>query len=125
MDAAQIAVLTGGICLIAVILVFFFGGRKAEAAASVDAHGRQIIDVVVRGGYDPSVIEVKFGSPVLLRIYRDDTSSCSEEIVFPELGVSRFLPAHKTTEIELALPKKGQFEFSCGMHMLHGKLVVV
>jgi len=61
---------------------------------------------------------------VRLDFYRDETTSCSEEVIFGDFGIARALPAYQTTPIEFTPDKAGEFTFHCGMNMLHGKLVV-
>ena len=62
--------------------------------------------------------------PVRLNFYRDETSSCSEQVVFGDFGIAKDLPAFKTTPIEFTPDKTGEFTFACGMNMLRGKLIV-
>jgi plastocyanin domain-containing protein len=101
---------------------FFRAGGPAVAAAAV-AGGLQEVVVAVRGGYDPATIRVKAGAPVRLVFDRQETSSCSEEVVFADFGIRRFLPAHERTAIEVTPPAPGTYEFTCGMSMLRGRLV--
>ena len=122
MDAAETTVLVSGIVLSALILWYFFG-PKARVSAQV-ADGVQEVRVVVKGGYSPDVIVVRQGAPVKLDFYRDETASCSEEIVFGDFGIARHLPAFETTTIEFMPEKAGEFTFTCGMNMMRGKLVV-
>jgi plastocyanin domain-containing protein len=123
MDTTEIIVVLGGVGLIALVLWYFFGERESVAAA-VNAGGVQEIDVRVKGGYSPDVIAVKRGVPVRLNFYRDETSSCSEQVILGDFGIARDLPAFKTTAVEFTPDKSGEFSFTCGMNMLHGKLVV-
>jgi len=123
MDTTEIIVVLGGAGLIALVLWYFFGERESFAAA-VNETGVQEIDVMVKGGYSPDVIAVKRGVPVRLNFYRDETSSCSEQVVLGDFGIARDLPAFKTTAVEFTPDKSGEFPFTCGMNMLHGKLVV-
>src|SRR5262245_29766179 len=123
MDFAQVAVIVGGVLAIGLVLWFFFG-RREGVSASVGERGMQEIDVKVKGGYSPSVIVVREGLPVRLNFYRDETSSCSEQIIFGDFGIARTLPPFKTTPIEFTPEKSGEFVFTCGMNMLRGRLVV-
>jgi plastocyanin domain-containing protein len=123
LDTSQIAVVLGGVVLIGLILWYFFGERE-RAQAQVGAGGVQEINVTVKGGYAPDVIAVKQGVPVRLNFYRDETSSCSEQVVFGDFGIARDLPAYQTTPIEFTPEKSGEFTFTCGMNMLRGKLIV-
>ena len=123
LDASEIAVITSGIVLIGFVLWYFFGPRQGVIAVSTEA-GIQEIKVVVRGGYSPDVIVVQQGQPLRLDFYRDETASCSEQVVFGDFGIARDLPAFKTTPIEFTPDKPGEFTFTCGMNMMRGKLVV-
>lgn len=123
MDTTEILVIIGGVGLIALTLWYFFGEREAASVETNEA-GVQEIKVTVRGGYSPDVIVVKKDTPVRLNFYRDETSSCSEQVVFGDFGIARDLPAFKTTAIEFTPDKTGEFTFACGMNMLRGKLIV-
>ena len=124
MDTSQIFVTLGGIGLaVFVVWYFFFGKRTAQAAALNDSDIQEVA-ITVKGGYSPDIIEVEQGKPVRLKFYRDETSSCSEELVFSEFKLRRDLPAFETTAIDILPTKAGAFEFTCGMNMLRGKLVV-
>lgn len=122
MDAPETTVLVSGIVLSALILWYFFGPKPRVSAQVAD--GVQEVRVVVKGGYSPDVIVVKQGAPVKLDFYRDETASCSEEIVFGDFGIARHLPAFQTTAIEFTPETPGEFTFTCGMNMMRGKLVV-
>lgn len=123
MDTVEIAVIATGMLLIALVLWFFFG-KRAAVVAQAGQSGTQEITVTVKGGYTPNVIVVKQGKPVRLDFYRDETASCSEQVIFGDFGVARDLPAFKTTPIEFTPDKVGEFTFTCGMNMLRGKLIV-
>ena len=86
--------------------------------------GVQEVAITVKGGYSPAVIEVERGKPVQLSFYRDEENSCSEELLMPDFSIRRDLPAFKTTLVELLPQQAGKFEFTCGMGMLRGSLVV-
>jgi Uncharacterized protein conserved in bacteria len=123
MDTTEIFVIIGGAALIGFVLWYFFGERRSVAATETES-GTQEINVTVKGGYSPDVIVVKRGKPVRLNFYRDETSSCSERVVFGDFGIAKDLPAFKTTPIEFTPEKTGEFTFACGMNMLRGKLIV-
>ena len=123
MDGSEWAVLVGGLLAIGGVLVYFFGPRRSVAAAVTEA-GVQEVNITVKGGYSPDLIVVKQDQPVRLNFYRDETASCSEQVIFSDFGIARDLPAYKTTTIELSPQQAGEFVFTCGMHMMRGKLVV-
>jgi len=76
-------------------------------------------------GCDPDTVIAPRGRPLRLLFDRREESPCSDEIVFPDFGIRRRLPAHATTEIVITPGRAGEYPFSCGMNMLHGKIVVV
>lgn len=123
MDTQEIVVLVSGVVLAALIVWYFFGPKQRVSAQIADG-GVQEVRVTVKGGYSPDVIVVKQGAPVKLDFYRDETASCSEEIVFGDFGIARHLPAFQTTTIEFTPERPGEFTFTCGMNMMRGKLVV-
>ena len=101
---------------------YFFRAQPAVGAAAAKG-GVQEVTIAVHGGYDPATIRVRAGSPVRLVFDRQETSSCSEELVFPDFGIRTFLPAHSKTPVEVTPAKAGVYEFTCGMSMLRGKLI--
>jgi Cu+-exporting ATPase len=118
----RVAAIGLGALLLVGIYVFFFGKRKAVAAAA--RSGSQTVTVVVQGGYKPDLIVARRGVPLKMIFDRREESPCSDEIVLPDFGVRRALPAHAKTELTLTPERAGEFEFTCGMNMLHGKILV-
>ena len=124
MDTSQIIVTLAGVGLLAFVGWFFFLAPHRVAAAVSSSAGVQQVDIMVKGGYSPNVIEVEHGKPVQLNFYRDEESTCSEELLLPDFNIRRDLAPFKTTAIEFLPKQAGTFEFTCGMHMLRGSLVV-
>ncbi len=85
---------------------------------------RQTIEIVVDGGYRPETVAVDKGARTTISFLRKDPSSCLEEVVLPEFGIKKFLPLGKKVEVSFVPDKAGTFNFSCGMRMFHGKIVV-
>jgi len=123
LDPTEIAVLSGCTFLIGLVVWYFFGPRPRVTAAG-DSGGVQEIKIVVKGGYAPDLIVVQQDRPVRLQFYRDETASCSEQLRLPDFGIARDLPAFKTTTVEFTPDRPGEFTFTCGMHMMRGKLIV-
>jgi len=123
MDGVEIGVVSGSATAIAFVLWYFFGEREAQSA-TIGTGGVQEVAITVKGGYSPDVIIVKQNKPVRLDFYRDETASCSEQVVFGDFGIVRDLPAYETTSIEITPTHPGEFTFTCGMNMMRGKLVV-
>jgi plastocyanin domain-containing protein len=123
MDNAELIVIVAALAMIAIVIWYFFGEREKVAAVVTDA-GVQEVKITVKGGYSPDVIVVRRGVPVKLDFFRDETASCSDQVIFGDFGIARDLPPYKTTAIEFTPQKTGEFTFTCGMNMLRGKLVV-
>lgn len=123
MDTSEIAVIIGGVILIAGILWFFFGEQQTITAKKAGT-GVQEVEIVVDGGYSPGTIELKSGIPARLIFNRQENSSCSEEVIFGDFGIARKLPAFEKTVIEFTPNQAGKFTFTCGMGMLRGTLLV-
>jgi plastocyanin domain-containing protein len=113
-----------GAAAIAWVNWYFFLAKRSAVTASAGAGGAQEVTITVQGGYEPAEVKVKRGVPVRLIFDRRETSSCSEEVVIPDFGVRKFLPAFQRTPVELTPEKAGAFDITCGMSMLHGKLIV-
>ncbi len=124
MSATEWLVIAGGIAAIAWVNWYFFLAGRAAVSATSGAGGEQEVTIQVRGGYDPAVVRVQRGQPVRLLFDRQETSGCSEEVVLPDFGIRRFLPAFQKTAIELTPTEPGSYDFTCGMSMLRGRLIV-
>ena len=124
MTGAQWAVTLGGLAAIGWVVYYFFFAGGVSAVASVGVAGVQRVAIEVLGGYSPSVVTVRQGQPVRLEFHRADTDSCTEEVVLEDFGIRQYLPAYQTTSIEFTPTLAGTYGFSCGMGMVHGKLIV-
>jgi Cu+-exporting ATPase len=122
MPLSQVFVTGAGAVLIGALAWFFFR-RPPEVAAAISSAGQEAT-VVVHGGYQPSVIRARTGSRLHISFERREDGDCSSRVVFPALGVNRFLPPFATTTLELPTDRPGSFEFSCAMNMIHGTLMV-
>ncbi|HEU0300809.1 MAG TPA: cupredoxin domain-containing protein [Longimicrobium sp.] len=124
MSGIEWMVVLAGLAAIAWVNWYFFLSHGPAARAAAGTGGVQEVTIAVLGGYSPSQVRVKKGTPVRLVFDRQETSSCSEEIVIPGFGIRRFLPAFQKTVVEISPEKAGTYDFACGMSMLHGKLIV-
>ena len=124
MSGNEMAVVAAGLAMIAWINWYFFFAQRGAARVAVGASGRQDVTITVRAGYDPAAIHVRRGAPVRLIFDRQETSGCSEEVVIPAFGIRRYLPANEKTTVEFTPASAGSVEFTCGMGMLRGRIVV-
>ena len=124
MNAAQIIVTLAGLLAIAGVAWFFWGPRGAGVTAGVTSSGYQEATIAVKGAYNPDVIVVEHGKPVRLTFLRQETAACSEKVLFPDFHRTAELPEGELVPVEFTPDQPGEYEFTCGMGMLRGKLVV-
>ena len=124
MSGAELAVTAAGLLAIAWVNWYFFLAGGTEAVAAVAGLGPPTSRIVVRGGYSPATIRVQAGRPVRLEFDRQETSGCTEEVVLPDFGIRTFLPAHQTTAVQFTPTRPGSYEFTCGMAMVRGRIIV-
>lgn len=124
MSPLEWVVALAGAAAIAWVNWYFFLARRGTATAETREGGTQEVTITVQGGYEPAEVKLKRGIPARLVFDRQETSGCSEEVVIPDFGVRKFLPAFQKTTVELRPETAGSFEFTCGMSMLRGRLVV-
>ena len=105
--SADLGVVLGAVASIVGLAYFFFGpkqGRRAEIRGGV-----QQIAVTVKGGYSPDLIEVSQGIPVRLVFDRQEAGDCTSRVVFPDLQISKSLPAFTQTTVEFTPQQAGRF----------------
>lgn len=122
MSPADWGIAISAIALIVAINWYFLGKKPTHVAAPAATGGAVDVDVRVEGGYSPSVIEVPAGSRVRMTLDRREDNPCSDELVIPDFGIRRALPAFTKTVVEFTATP-GTHEFKCGMGMLHGSIV--
>lgn len=98
---------------------WFFLMKKEEVVSVTNS-----VDIIVEGGYSPNAISIPQGKTTKISFTRKDPSSCLEEVVLGDFKIRKFLPLNKKVTIEVTPKKKGEFNFTCGMNMFHGKIVV-
>lgn len=115
-----ITVLFGGF----LVIKFMNTSEKAEISSLKSAtgnisviDGQQIIEITVKGGYQPRVSTVKAGIPVVIRFITNGTFDCSSSIRIPSMNISRSLPPSGSTDIVLGKLDPGIVQGMCGMGM--------
>ncbi len=100
---------------------WFFLMKKEETAVMASNNS---VDITVEGGYSPNVIAIPNGKPTTINFIRKDPSSCLEEVVLGDFKVRKYLPLNQKVSITITPQKTGEFGYTCGMNMFHGKIVV-
>jgi plastocyanin domain-containing protein len=124
MSIDAIIVTFAGILAIAGVAWFFWGPRGTGVHAQATSSGRQEATIVVKGAYTPDVVVVQHGVPIRLNFLRQETAACSEEVLFPDFGRRVRLPEGELVTLDLDPAATGEYQFTCGMGMLRGRLVV-
>lgn len=124
MNSTELIVTLTGLALIGWIVWYFWLWQGNSVAAQVGIGGTQEVDVTVKGGYQPAAIVAKAGQPLRLNFTRRESTPCGEEVVLPEFGKRAHLPENRTIPVEIVPQQPGVYEFTCGMNMYRGKLIV-
>jgi plastocyanin domain-containing protein len=124
MNTTQIIVTLIGFGIIGWIVWYFWLWKGETIAAQAGAGGLQIVDITVKGGYQPASITAEAGRPLRLNFTRRESTPCGEEVVLPEFGRRAHLPEDRTVSLEVTPQEPGEYEFTCGMNMYKGKIIV-
>jgi plastocyanin domain-containing protein len=98
--------------------------RRGLGAHSAEVAPLREVPVRVLGGYQPDTIRAEVGVPLRIVFRREESAACSEQVVFPAFGKSATLPPGERVAVDLLPEKPGEYEFTCAMGMLRGRLIV-
>jgi plastocyanin domain-containing protein len=124
MNTLNLIINLTGLAIIVWIVWYFWLWKGESFMTEVSTSGTQEVDVTVKGGYQPSTIIVKAGTPLRLNFTRREASTCGEEVVLPGFGKRAHLPENRTISVDVVPEQEGEYEFTCGMNMYKGKLIV-
>ena len=124
MTTTNIVVTLVGFGIIGWIVWYFWLWKGESVSAAGVAGGLQVVDVTVKGGYQPASIVAQAGRTLRLNFTRREATPCGEEVVFPEFGRRAHLPEGDSVSVEVTPTEPGVYEFTCGMNMYKGKIVV-
>lgn len=97
-------------------------GEPSSNVSVVD--GKQIIDIIAKGGYAPRTMIAKAGMPTVLRIKTQGTFDCSSGLTIPKLKYQKSLPATGVEEITVNSDQaQGTLQGVCSMGMYSFKIV--
>ena len=120
----QIITIIIALALIAAIVWWFFAPRRSTNVTAKRSNDHQQASVTVSGGYSPEVIVFEQGTPATLLFHRENPSGCFDEVVFPDFGISEKLPVGEDFAINISTDTPGEFQYSCGMRMFFGKVII-
>jgi plastocyanin domain-containing protein len=85
----------------------------------------QVIEIsVTEKGFEPSQVDVKPGTPVVLKVTRKTDATCATQVQIPSKKIKKDLPLNTPVTVEIGKLEKGNVPFSCGMNMINGNLHV-
>lgn len=93
----------------------------SSGVAAVSGPVQTISVDLSQGYYDPTVIEAKAGIP--LEITFGQGQGCLAKVLIPAFSVDRDLTSGGAA-VRLPAMKPGEYQFSCAMRMVFGKIVV-
>lgn len=118
MEFDNLVVTIIGVLTIAFVYWFFLGKKDKAIVVS------ESVDIAVDGGYSPSVVVIPRGKQVNLNFLRKDPNDCLSEVVFGDFKIKKELPLGEKVTVEITPKKIGEYIYSCGMNMYHGKIIV-
>lgn len=121
MEIAIDKILVGLFSILGIAFTYWYFLMKKEDIVVAEKNS---IDILVEGGYSPSAVSIPKGKTTRINFLRKDKNSCLEEVVLSDFKIKKYLPLNKRVSIELTPEEKGEYDFSCGMNMYHGKLIV-
>ncbi len=102
-----------------IFTIWFFLMKKEKQVSVVDE-----VDIIVNGGYSPEVISIPVGKTTKINFLRTDPTDCLGEVVLGDFKIKKELPLNQKVTVEIKPEKIGEYVYSCGMNMYHGKIIV-
>lgn len=118
MSADKIMVTAVG--FIGILFIYWLFLFKKEKKTKIS----DSVDIIVNGGYSPEVISIPMGKTTRINFIRKDPTECLEEVVLGDFKIRKTLPLNQKVTVEINPKKIGEFNYSCGMGMYHGKIIV-
>ncbi|MEN9912831.1 MAG: hypothetical protein RLY66_239 [Candidatus Parcubacteria bacterium] len=104
--------------------LWFAGSRSGSTTTGTPSRdnvsvvdGVQIIDIKVKGGYEPRSTVAKAGIPTVLRFTTSGTFDCSIAVRIPSLGLGENLSMTGTLDIPIGTSTPGILKGTCSMGM--------
>lgn len=94
--------------------------RAGQNAKSVQSATVALTDK----GYQPASLKLRRGVPARVTFVRRIEETCGKEIALPAYNIRRALPLNEPVVVEFTPDKAGEFNFTCGMGMLRGTVIV-
>lgn len=114
------------VVIAALALAFIVSCQQTERPAA-----RQVVAMAqestidVGSEFSPASVTLPQGQPIRLKFRRGNQPTCADEVVFTDLGIRKKLPKNETTLVELPAQSAARtLNFTCGMNMMKGSVVI-
>ncbi len=118
MSLDKVLVIFFGVAGIFFTYWFFLWKKEKEVVV------KNVVDITVCGGYSPEVISIPKDKTTKINFTRTDSTECLNEVILSDFKIRKELPLHQKVSIEVTPQERGEYIFTCGMGMYHGKIVV-
>lgn len=98
-------------------------GSSPPAGPPDDGAPRFEVDVGA-SGYTPSEIAAPASARIHVGFRRTTDEGCGQELVIPSTGEHHDLPLDQRVWVDVTTPASGRIDFTCGMGMYRGAIVV-
>lgn len=88
------------------------------------SENKQAVNVEVAGGYKPAVVNLQQGVPATISFTRTSDQGCLDVVHSKDFDFEEALPLNETKTVTINTDKPGEYQFSCGMDMFFGKVVI-
>lgn len=113
-------------CLVLLVMTFLplttQGGQRPKTRQPGKVQSATI--TLTDKGYQPTSLKLRRGVLARVTFIRKIEETCGKAIAVPEYDIRRDLPLNEPVVVEFTPNKTGEFNFTCGMGMLRGTLIV-
>ena len=112
------------ILIIGFIIWWFFIRKVNDIEAAKTSKNKQKAQIIIQGAYSPSTLVLQKGIPAEVEFVQKDSTACLAEIKSGDLALDKKLAPGEKVSIKVPTDQIGEYNYSCGMNMFHGKVVV-
>lgn len=110
--------------IIGFIIWWFFIRKVKDTELAMADQNKQKAQIVIQGGYSPSTLVLQKGIPAEVEFLQKDATACWAEVRSAELALDKKIAPGEKVTIKVPTDQAGEYNYSCGMNMFHGKVVV-
>ena len=105
--------------------ILLFASMAIATPAQTKPGRSQLVKVdLTERGYQPETFTLRRGIPAYVTFTRKTRDECGEIVFLPNYGIRRTLPLNQPVTIRFTPRSTGTFNFTCGMDMLRGQIIV-